>query len=210
MRALVLANGDLCSSDALPEAELLICADGGARHAIARGLSPDIVVGDLDSLPPGVRSALGNGGTQFVQYPRAKDETDLELALLYAVERGATEILVYAVRGGRVDHELGNLLLLAHPALRAVDVRLRAGMQEVFLASGQAVLRGAPGDLISLLPIGGDAHGITTEGLQYRLSKETLLLGAARGVSNVLVGTDARLDVEQGLLLVVHTHQHAP
>jgi thiamine pyrophosphokinase len=74
------------------------------------------------------------------------------------------------------------------------------------LVRTQAELHGAPGDLVSLIPIGGDARGVTTEGLQYPLSDEPLLFGPARGLSNVLVGTEARVRVREGLVIIVHTH----
>ncbi len=209
MRALIFAGGAMDPEDAaLGETDMVICADGGTRHAVARGLLPHTVIGDLDSLPPGLRGELEARGTRFVVHPRSKDETDLELALLYATEQGADEIVILGARGGRVDHELGNLLLLAHPRLRGVNVRLRTRTQEIFLLRDQAVLRGEAGDLLSLIPIGGDAGGGTTKGLQYSLSDETLTFGPARGMSNVFVCAHPEVRVRQGMLLVVHTRRH--
>jgi thiamine pyrophosphokinase len=205
MHALIFANGDLADTECPRSIDLVICADGGTRHTQALGLVPDTVVGDLDSLSADLRQALETGGVRFVAHPQAKDETDLELALLHAVEQGAEQITVLGVRGGRLDHELANLLVLAHPALRGVDVRLRAGGQEVRLIMDERTFTGKPGDLLSLLPIGGDAHGVTTEGLEYALYDDTLLLGPARGVSNVFAQVLATVRVRSGLILAVHT-----
>jgi thiamine pyrophosphokinase len=205
MHALVFANGDLGDTAQPQDVDLVLCADGGFRHAKALGIRPDVVIGDLDSLPDREREALETHDVCLVRHPRAKDETDLELALLYAAEQGAQQITVLGVRGGRLDHELGNLLLLVHPALRGTDVRLRAGGQEAMLIAGERVLSGKAGDLLSLLPVGGDAHGITTEGLEYALRDETLRLGPARGVSNVFVDQVVSVRVRSGLLLAIHT-----
>jgi thiamine pyrophosphokinase len=177
------------------------------RHAHALGIRPDAVIGDLDSLADGERERLEAGGVYLSQHPRAKDETDLELALLYALEQGARKITVLGARGGRLDHELGNLFLLAHPDLRAIDVRFRTGRQEAVLVRRERVLSGSRGDLLSLLPIGSDAHGITTEGLEYPLDDETLHLGKTRGISNVFTGSRVVIRLRSGLLLTLHTRQ---
>jgi thiamine pyrophosphokinase len=207
MHALVFANGNLGDTACPHDVDLVLCADGGVRHANALGIRPDAVIGDLDSLPDREKEALEGRGVYLIRYPRAKDETDLELALLYAAERGAQRITVLGVRGGRLDHELGNLLLLAHPALCSIDVRLRDGVQEAMLVAGERTLNGQEGDLLSLLSIGGDVHGVTTQGLEYALHDETLRLGPARGVSNVFINSTVVVRVRSGLLLAVHTRQ---
>ncbi len=207
MHVLIFANGDLGDTACPDGVDLVLCADGGMRHAQALGIRPDAVIGDLDSLPEQRPETLETRGVHVSVHPRAKDETDLELALLYAAEQGARRITVLGVRGGRLDHELGNLLLLAHPDLRGIDVRFLAGTQEVVLVEREKVLSGSPGDLLSLLPIGGDAHGITTQGLEYSLDDETLYLGRTRGISNIFTGSRATIRLRSGLLLALQTHQ---
>lgn len=207
MHALIFANGELDSADCPRDVDLVLCADGGIQHAKALGIWPDVVIGDLDSLPDRERETLEAHDVRFVKHPRAKDETDLELALLYAAERGAQRITVLGVRGGRLDHELGNVLLLAHPGVRGIDVRLQAGQQEAMLIVGERAMSGTAGDLLSLLPVGGDVHGITTEGLEYALRDGTLKLGPARGLSNVFTRSAVTVRVTSGLLLAIHTRQ---
>jgi thiamine pyrophosphokinase len=169
-----------------------------------------VVIGDLDSLPEGMRAELEASGAKFVPFARAKDETDLELALLYAAEHGARQITVLGARGGRLDHELGNLLLLAHPRLESIQVRLLSDNQEASLVRQEATFQGASGDLLSLLPIGGDAGGITTHGLAYPLNDDDLYFGPARGVSNVFTTPEARVRLRSGMLLAVHTRCSLP
>ena len=213
MHVLLLANGaveDLAGvRHHAADADLILCADGGCRHAQALGLRPHVVLGDLDSLAPEAEAKLRAEGVEFVVHPRAKDETDLELGLLYAVERGATAITVLGAWGGRIDHALGNLFLLAHPRLTGVDVRIVSVTQAVVLVRREARFHGSPGDLLSLLPFGGDVHGITTTGLAYPLRDEDLLFGPARGISNVFTGHTATVCLGSGLLLAVHTLQPA-
>ena len=211
MHAVVFANGEIADLDAVRRyvdgADLVICADGGSRHTLALGVHPHAVVGDLDSLAAALRADLVRAGTEFIPFSASKDETDLELSLLYAVEQGATEITVCGARGGRVDHELANFLLLVHPGLEGVDVRVVSGNQEVRMVRGEVTFAGSTGDLLSLLPIGGDAYGVTTQGLAYPLDDEVLCFGPARGVSNVFTTSAPTVRLRAGLLLAVHTRR---
>jgi thiamine pyrophosphokinase len=182
----------------------VICADGGAQHALALGLAPDVVIGDLDSLDDDLQARLEGEGCQVLVHPTRKDETDLELALRYAIDRGVEEILILGALGGRIDQTLANVLLLALPELEGIKTRIVAGDQEMFLIRGQALIEGQVGDTVSLLPIAGDVTGITTKGLEYPLQHGALKFRSTLGVSNVLMAPVARVQVERGLLLCVH------
>lgn len=212
MRALVFANGDLNDGPAVRAAldgagdALIIAADGGARLALACGLVPALVIGDLDSAPPELLEQLQRQGAQVQRVPAEKDETDLELALLEAARRGAQSITLIGAAGGRLDHMLANVYLLAMPALRGRDVRAVSGRQTLWLIGpGEHALHGAAGDTISLIPLTPEASGIVTEGLSYPLRGESLVMGAARGISNVMLAGAARVTLGTGLLVVVHT-----
>ncbi len=210
MRAIIIANGEFTEQDAARVAfrpnDLLIAADGGLRHFRALGQRPHLVLGDLDSLTTEERALLNAEAVPVQQHPAQKDETDLELALLYAAQQGAALIAVLGGFGGRVDMTLANLMLLTHPQLAGARVEFWSGAQTVWLIRppGAAVL-GRPGDTLSLLPLGGDAEGVTTRGLFYPLRDEPLAFGPARGVSNVLTEATAHVGVRTGRLLAVHT-----
>jgi len=208
MRVIVIANGHVGNSEASRVQnwpyDCVICADGGAQHALGLGLAPDVVVGDLDSLDGDLRARLEDEGCQVLVHPPRKDETDLELALRYAIDHGVDEILILGALGGRIDQTLANILLLALPELQKVKTRIVAGDQEMFLIRGQAFIEGQVGDTVSLLPIAGDVRGITAEGLEYPLQHGTLKFGPTLGISNVLTAPVARVQVGQGLLLCVH------
>jgi thiamine pyrophosphokinase len=210
MRAIIIAGGQSPTDESwhkwLRQGDLIVGADGGAAQALALGISPQVVIGDMDSLPGPEHRRLEERGARFVVHPRAKDETDLELALTYAAQEGAREIVILGALGGRLDHTLSNVLLLALPPLAGVSVRVAAGEEEmILLRSKETVsLAGQIGDVVSLLPLGGDARGVTTDGLAWPLHDDTLRFGHSRGVSNEMVAPVARVSVEDGYLLVVH------
>lgn len=190
----------------------VIAVDRGGCHALQWGWPVHLLVGDLDSLPEADKKALISAGTPVSVAPRVKDETDLELALVHALADGARAIVICAAFGGRVDHMLGNIFLLAKPEISQVDVSIVDGPHTIRLLRGagthraeasELVLHGAPGDLLSLLAFGGDAVGITTRGLDYPLDDETLFLGQARGISNVFQTEVARVRLREGMLLTV-------
>jgi len=210
LRAIIFANGelnhlpdDICTDDCL------IAVDGGAWHCIRLGLTPDIVLGDFDSLPERERAQLAFSGSEVIRFPTRKDEIDLELALLLAIERGAAEVLIYAALGARWDMTIANLLLLTHPKLRSADIRIMDGPQVIRLirAGEQLTLTGQPGDTVSLIPLQGDAHGITTTGLAYPLKSGTLRFGETQGVSNLLIDAQGTVTLEDGSLLCVLIHK---
>ena len=212
VRALVFANGDLNDGPAVQAAlraapdALIVAADGGARLAYACGMTPRLVVGDMDSLSAEELHTLQTAGAKLERHPPHKDESDLELALLATVRAGARWVRVIGAVGDRLDQTLANIALLAMDALTGCDVRLVAGRQTLWLiGAGEHTLHGQAGDTISLLPLGGDVHGITTAGLEYPLRNETLRFGPARGVSNVMTGERAQVRVRTGTLVVVHT-----
>lgn len=213
---LVFANGDLNDGPAVeavlsqPAPRLVIAADGGLRHVLALNLRPDLVIGDMDSADPDMLARAEQNGAQIRRYPVDKDETDLELALRAASEQGGNPIRVIAALGDRLDQTMGNVALLALPALRDRDVRLVGGKQTAWLAYlGETVLKGSPGDTVSLLPAAGSVTGIVTDQLKYPLRNETLSFGPARGISNVMLGEQARVTFDSGILLVIHTMGHA-
>jgi thiamine pyrophosphokinase len=215
-RAIVLADGDAPDRAALDaswpgwadDIVAVIAADGGARHAASLGLWIDRWVGDGDSIATADLDALRAAGIPIDLVAAEKDETDTELALRAALDSGAARVTILGALGGpRLDHALANVALLAHPSLDGRDAEVLDGRSRIRLLRGPATLAldGPPGDLISLIPFGSDAGGVRTDGLRYPLRDETLVLGAARGLSNVRVAGEASVALRSGSLLVVET-----
>jgi thiamine pyrophosphokinase len=181
----------------------VVAADRGVDHAHALGLEVDLAIGDFDSASPGALEQAEEAGARVERHPEAKDATDLELALDAALELRPERILVLAGLGQRLDHLLSALLLLGTPRYAETQVDAVVGNARVHVVRGERSLEGEPGELVSLLPLHGPAEGITTEGLAYPLTGDTLEPGSSRGVSNRFTGQAARVGVERGILLAV-------
>jgi thiamine pyrophosphokinase len=207
-KVLVFANGVIDDKKwlrpLLAEATAVIAADGGGNHLAALGFRPDVVVGDMDSLASEIWEAWETAGTTIKVYSTEKDETDLELALLYGLERYEEDIEVFGTLGGRLDQMLANILLLAHPAFAGRRVTLVEADQRAWLVRDETEIVGQKGDRVSLIPLGGDVRISRTDGLQWKLVDEVLEFGPARGISNLMVANTAVVVVEAGLLLCVH------
>ena len=210
-RCIIFANGTLPDPNSarrlIRPDDFILAADGGSRHARTLSLLPSIVIGDLDSISEEERRKRKEEGTELIEYSRDKNETDLELALNYAVEKGFREIAIVAALGDRLDQTLGNLALLANIQLATLNIRLDDGLESASFCRDQAEVRGRRGDLVSLIPWGGDARGVRTEGLRWPLSNETLRAHQTRGISNEMLGDIAHIQIESGLLLIVHRRQ---
>ena len=211
-RAVIFANGELsdpaAARAALREEDVVLAADGGARHCRALGIRPDALIGDFDSLESSEVEEFAAEWVEILRHPARKDFTDLELAMRHARSLDVEEILVLGALGKRWDQTLANLLLPAEEDYRTVQIRLIDGKQEVLLGRGGSTLRlhGRAGDTVSLIPLAGEAGPVTTQGLEYPLRAEMLAFGSTRGVSNVMLGETASIEIEQGMLLCVVIH----
>jgi len=205
MRAVIFANGLLDDPQGalslLRPDDTIIAADGGAAHCRALGITPALIVGDLDSLHPEDAVYWGERGVQFIRHDHRKDETDLELALLRAQGLNREEALVLGALGGRWDHTFANLLLPAYHLLEDLKVTFWHAGLWIYLVRSEREIRGQAGQTVSLIPVGGDVQGVRTQGLEWPLEDETLVFGATRGVSNLLIGESATIQVKDGYLL---------
>jgi thiamine pyrophosphokinase len=210
MRAVVVAHGDVLPSDraVIGAQDYIVAADGGALALESWKLLPHLIVGDMDSLGDAGVERFARQGIPVAKFSAAKDESDLELAVTQAIAAGATEIVLLGALGGdRLDHETANLLLLADPGYDGVRLEARRGTLRIraVRGNGSLSLAGPVGGLVTLLPVNGDADGVSTEGLRYQLRDETLRFGRARGLSNEVASLPAKVTVRKGSLLVFET-----
>jgi thiamine pyrophosphokinase len=210
-RIIIFANGEIPRLEnarfLLQADDYIICADGGARHALELGLTPNLVIGDMDSIDKQQWQKLKNAGVPIELFPRDKNETDLELALDRAIELEPKVLLIIGALGGRLDQTFGNTTLLSDARLSAVDVRLDDGVEEIFFCRDQEEVRGRSGDIVSLIPWGNPVQGVQTQGLKWQLHSETLFPERTRGISNEMTSEVASVKIESGLLLVIHRRE---
>jgi thiamine pyrophosphokinase len=204
--AIVVAGGDAPPSGrAIPASTTVIAADGGLDHVYALGLPVDLLVGDLDSVSAAALARARADGVAIDHHAAAKDETDLELALDHVCARGITRALVLGAGGGRIDHALGNLLLLASERYGELELDAWIGESTVSVVRLRRRFSLRKGDVVSLFAVGGPAFGVTTHGLEYPLRHEMLAPGSSRGISNVVVDGPIMVEVADGVLLAVQS-----
>ena len=206
--AIVLTGGDPVEAelaDGLPLDAYVVAADSGLGHAKTLGLAVDVLIGDMDSVDPQDAERAERAGTVIQRHPVDKDATDLELALCHVAEAGYRTVIVLGGRGGsRLDHFLGNALAIAAPQFRDLDIEWRVADTLLRVVRTSTVVTGSPGDIVSLLPLGGAATGVTTSGLRWALDRETLSPGTTRGISNELTDEQGTVTLDGGTLLVIH------
>lgn len=208
MHWVLMANGPLALSPAIRQfissAERLIGVDGGSRHLRTMGVRPHLAVGDMDSIPDDLLAQYRSEGVELHLHPPKKDATDLELALELALERGAKRISILGGTGGRLDHTLGNLFLLARCLPGGIPACIMDQEQCIHLTDQTLTLEGAVGDTLSLLPATPEARGVSLTGLEYPLHDATLTFGTSWGMSNVFVENRVTVTIGSGRLFVFH------
>lgn len=209
MRIAILANGIWnfeWGAKVLKEVDYLICADGGANHAVLSDRLPDRLIGDLDSITPENLKLCEKAGCIIDRFPCEKDETDLELALIYAEEQACLmserDIWLYGATGKGIDHFLGNVALMLAYARKGYRIRLVDPEHEAWILQSRECVRRSPGQKLSLIALSERAV-VTTEGLYYPLQQGVLLQDSPRGISNVFVSREAIIHVHEGWVLLV-------
>ena len=215
LTVLVVLNGDIDPAflaRQLATANRVVAADGGARAVTAAGGACDVIVGDGDSLGAAgfAQARTANPEVEIRRFPTAKDATDAELAIRTALEGDPERIVVVGAFGGaRLDHELASVMLLANQRWRDRDIVMADGRRDVRLVTHRAEIHGQEGDIVTLLAVGGPVENIRSNGLAYELDGRSLEVGTSLGVSNELTGATATLEIESGMLLLVHEHGSA-
>lgn len=210
-RSIIIANGEITNyswhRSLIREDDFIVCADGGARHALAMGIMPHVVLGDFDSLSPSVKEDLLNTKCRLESFPAEKDATDTELALKWCLKQNTQEIIIFGALGSRFDHSMASIFLLAQiPA--GIPARLVNEQNEIYLARDCTSIEGNPGEYVSVIPLTPGAYGVGTKGLKYILRDETLKFGTTRGVANELVKKRAFLEIKEGWALVIKAWDH--
>jgi thiamine pyrophosphokinase len=209
MKCVIFANGplklDTLTEQAIQRHDLVLATDGGAVHCHSLGIKPDIVVGDMDSIPESLLTQLRQQGVEIFTFPQRKNQTDLELAIDLAIEREMEEITILGALGERWDMSIASIMLLATARFAKTQMTLRAGSTTLFCLRGpdRKQFAGCPGDRLSLIPISGPVAGVTLQGLEYPLTNHPIPLGSTLGISNIVTGPQVALTIQKGILLCV-------
>jgi thiamine pyrophosphokinase len=190
----------------------LVAADSGWRHALSVGITPTVVLGDFDSITAGELHAAQAAGVPLLEYPSDKDLTDAEIALRYVADSHATSLLLISGGGDRFDHVLSMLHALCDSTLANIrrcavigDTRV-----DIVTATHPLVTSSDHGQLVSLVPLGGNADGVSTSGLRWSLHNEILRSSESRGVSNVAMEETFSVSITNGHLAVLQPHYFPP
>ncbi len=210
MKCIILANGDYGNIDSykwlLKEADIILCADGGANYAHKMGIIPAYIVGDMDSIFPPVVDYYKEQGVEFRRYPQRKDFTDTQLILALAEELNADEIVFLGSLGKRLDHTLSNLYCGGELALKGRKVWHYTANYSAYLVNQEITISGEVGDIVSVLALTDEAKGVYEEGFEYPLQNVILKKWNPYAISNVLAENEGVIKVREGLLLVIHYH----
>lgn len=206
--AAIFANGEFKKTERIKniflQADLIVAVDGGLNHIVNLGLTPHIILGDLDSIDRRDVEYFENNGIAVNKFPEKKDETDLELAINHVINLGFDNIYILGATGGLIDHFLGNIFLFSNPDYLNLDIKIIDAHSVIFYVRPNQSIHGVPGDRISLIPISEIVRGIKTEGLLFPLNNEDLTRWKTRGISNQLQDHVAQVDFVSGTLLCVH------
>jgi len=199
MVCLIVGNGDVSDEikNDLPEKAYVICADGGLRHMKKLDLTADIIIGDMDS------ASCEIDEEKAIRYPVRKDFTDSEISVDYALEHGYDEIIMIGFTGTRLDHTITNLFLLKKISDAGKKGVIIDKHNKIYYAGKENIIAGKTGDIVSIIPVGGDVSGVTTEGLDYPLCNETLEFAKSRGVSNVMTGNCCKITIKSGMAMII-------
>lgn len=204
MKGLVITHGVINDIEFYKDIkyDICICADGGIEYAHKLNIRPDIIVGDFDSCDTELLNIYIDKGVKVEKYPAEKDFTDTQLAVNMAVEMGCDEIVIIGGIGHRMDHTIANIHILAELSRRNIRGRIIDEHNVIFIIKGEETIEGKPGDIISLIPFGGNARGLKSEGLYYQLP-DFMDIYMPCGVSNVFTEDKAWIKVGEGMLLAI-------
>ncbi|MCG7407144.1 thiamine diphosphokinase [Paenibacillus sp. ACRRX] len=206
-REIVIVSGGSPDADiatVLAQADYIIGADRGAAVILALGYTPDLALGDFDSVHEWERDHIQTSSHHYIGCDAIdKNYTDTELAFLAALEHQATSITLCAGTGTRLDHTLANIHLLKRALELQIDMRIIDGHNCIRLADRQLTVKKEHYTYLSLLPLSLEVHGINLIGFQYPLHDASLVIGQSLGISNKWIAEEGSVSIREGLLLVI-------
>jgi len=207
MKAVILTNGKMENLEFYKriarEGELIICADGAFKYAFEMGIKPHIALGDFDSISEELMDTLEASNIPLLKFPREKDKTDTELAVDYAMKKGATQITLLGATGSRLDHTMANITLMARTAEKGIKCRIVDEKNDCYFVTDKILLEKIGKRFVSIIPITKEIVVEKTEGLYYPLKNDTISFGSSWGISNYAVEPLVAISIKKGTAMVV-------
>ncbi len=210
MRVCIILNGEIKNYDYIKNIinknnyDYIVCADGGANHSYNMGIIPDYIIGDLDSIYNEIIEFYKLKDVKFEKFPSKKDETDTEICVYLASKLNAKEIDFIGALGGRLDHMIANINLLYYVRNKGIYTKIISEYEDIHIAINEEItINGNIGDTISVIPLNGDAKGVTLENLEYPLNNYDMKFYLPLGISNVMLDEKCSVKVEQGSLIII-------
>lgn len=210
MNICIILNGKIKNYDYIKDIinknnyDYIICADGGANHSYKMGIIPDYIIGDLDSISSKIIDFYKSKDVKFEKFPSKKDETDTEICIYLASKLNAKEIDFIGALGGRIDHMIANINLLYYVRSKGIFTRIISEKEDIYIAIDEEIsINGDIGDTISVIPLNGDAKGVTLKQLEYPLNNYNMKFSVPLGISNVMLDKKCSIKVEQGSLIII-------
>ncbi|MEA3222785.1 MAG: thiamine diphosphokinase [Thermodesulfobacteriota bacterium] len=202
---LIVSGGDPPGDEILKasaqNSEMIIAADKGAQYCLDAGIIPDIITGDMDSVPKETLDILSEKGAKIISYSSDKDETDTGLALDVAIERGAEQVEILSGIGDRFDHSIANVHLLYKALIHGINAYILTSRHKIFLVDSKYCIEEMKGSTISFLPLTERAGGICLDGFAYNIKDAVMEMGFPYGVSNVITSDKATVRVSEGVII---------
>lgn len=208
MKTVIISGGDIKDykfcSDIVKSANRIICVDGGTRHAMNMKLTPDIIIGDMDSCSAELINYFRKKNVEVIQYPVEKDKTDTHICVEYALGF-SREIVILGATGSRIDHMMANISLLKLGIQRGVPISIVDSKNHIRMIEDSIILHGNIGEIFSLIPYTEKVEGISVKGAHYELEDAVMELGNPYGVSNFFEEETVRITIKKGYLLVIRS-----
>lgn len=206
MKTIIIGSGEINDYgfclELLKSADRVICADGGTRHAVNMKLTPDVIIGDMDSSGVQYVEYFRKKGVEVIEYPTDKDKTDVHICIEFAMPF-SSEIILLGATGSRIDHMLGNISLLKLGLEKGVRISIADNKNRIYMIKDAITLYGKRYDIFSLLPFTEKVEGICTVGAHYELRDAVMEQGNPYGVSNYFEQETVKISIKTGYLLVI-------
>lgn len=206
MKTVIICSGEINNysfcHEIVKSADRIICADGGTRHAINMKLTPNVIIGDMDSSEAQYLDYFKKTGAEIIEYPKDKNKTDTHICIEFALAF-SREIILLGATGNRIDHMIANISLLKLGIERNIPISIIDNKNHIRMIRDSIILEGKKGDFFSLIPFTERVAGICTKGAHYELENAGMELGDPYGVSNYFEEETVEITIKKGYLLVI-------